>query len=272
MKLREVIPETIRRSVAWFLFSRYETLLKLLPKKARVDANWFLFKQRLGIQEEANRLFDEAYGTDTSPDSLSQGAAGNIEPTAQKKFYRPFWEFEFVSIMKTLEEQASVACSDFIFLEFGSGKGKTLLLAGDYPFKKIIGVEFAPYLHEIAVNNCRVYHGKRQRCFQIAPQLGDPLNFTLPNEPLVCFVFESLDPANNRSLLKRLEDSIEAHPRPVYLIYAGLRFLTITPEALQQGREGFGDLRLLKPLAMRRTFIIYHSGIGTADQSSIACD
>jgi hypothetical protein len=47
-----------------------------LPKKTRADANWFLFKQRLGIREKTNRLFDEAHGTDTSPESLNQGAAG----------------------------------------------------------------------------------------------------------------------------------------------------------------------------------------------------
>lgn len=37
----------------------------------------------------------------------------------------------------------SVPLQDYDFLDFGSGKGRTLLMAASFPFKKITGVEFS---------------------------------------------------------------------------------------------------------------------------------
>ncbi len=40
-----------------------------------------------------------------------------------------------------------IDCSEFTFIDVGSGKGRALLLAADYPFRRIIGVEVPPELH-----------------------------------------------------------------------------------------------------------------------------
>jgi len=37
---------------------------------------------------------------------------------------------------------------DFTFIDFGSAKGRALLLASEFPFKKIIGVDFSPKLQD----------------------------------------------------------------------------------------------------------------------------
>jgi len=37
--------------------------------------------------------------------------------------------------------------SKFTFIDLGAGKGRALLMASDYLFQKIIGVEFMPELH-----------------------------------------------------------------------------------------------------------------------------
>src|SRR5437868_798915 len=42
---------------------------------------------------------------------------------------------------------------DFTFIDLGSGKGRTLLMASDYCFRRIIGVEHLPTLHSIAQEN-----------------------------------------------------------------------------------------------------------------------
>ncbi|HSS98535.1 MAG TPA: hypothetical protein VLK33_15975, partial [Terriglobales bacterium] len=39
---------------------------------------------------------------------------------------------------------------EFTFIDLGSGKGRTLLMASDYPFRRIIGVELFPALHAVA--------------------------------------------------------------------------------------------------------------------------
>jgi hypothetical protein len=40
--------------------------------------------------------------------------------------------------------------SDFTFIDIGSGKGRVLLMASDYAFRRILGVELLPALHHIA--------------------------------------------------------------------------------------------------------------------------
>jgi len=53
---------------------------------------------------------------------------------------------------------------DFTFLDLGSGKGKALLLASEFPFQKIVGVDFSSELNAIAQQNFRTYKSTTQRC------------------------------------------------------------------------------------------------------------
>jgi tRNA G46 methylase TrmB len=41
----------------------------------------------------------------------------------------------------------NISFEDFTFFDFGSGKGRALHLASEFPFKNIIGVEFSSKLH-----------------------------------------------------------------------------------------------------------------------------
>ena len=50
-----------------------------------------------------------------------------------------------------------MALEDYTFIDFGSGKGRALLLASEYPFKRIVGLEFSPELHAIAEQNIQRY-------------------------------------------------------------------------------------------------------------------
>ena len=60
-----------------------------------------------------------------------------------------------------------VSPEGFTFIDLGSGKGRTLLMASDYPFRRIIGVELLDELHQIARRNIASYHSEQQKCFDI---------------------------------------------------------------------------------------------------------
>jgi Acetyltransferase (GNAT) domain len=55
-----------------------------------------------------------------------------------------------------------------VFVDFGSGKGRTLLLASHYPFRSIIGIEISPALCQIALDNINKYRSRRQQCSDIS--------------------------------------------------------------------------------------------------------
>jgi len=107
----------------------------------------------------------------------------------------------------------------FTFVDLGSGKGRTLLMASEYPFRRIVGVELITELHRAAEENIRAYHSATQRCAQIEAVCGDACEFPFPAEPLVLYLFNPLPETGMRRMLARLEKDLAANPRPVYVLY-----------------------------------------------------
>ena len=107
----------------------------------------------------------------------------------------------------------------FTFVDLGSGKGRTLLLASEYPFKKIVGVELIAELHRAAEENIRAYHSETRRCAQIEAVCADAGEFRFPAEPLVLYLFNPLPASGLSRLIASLEESLTANPRAVYVLY-----------------------------------------------------
>lgn len=107
---------------------------------------------------------------------------------------------------------------NFIFVDFGSGKGRALLLASEFPFKKIIGVEFSPELHAIAQRNIATYQTQR-KCGTVDSLCMDFLDFPLPLEPSVLFFFDPCDRTALARMMTRITQSLAEHPRELYLVY-----------------------------------------------------
>ena len=64
--------------------------------------------------------------------------------------YQPTESVLFHEMIGAVSARAGFDFREFIFLDLGSGKGRTLLMASDYPFRRIVGVELLP-----ALNRCR---------------------------------------------------------------------------------------------------------------------
>jgi hypothetical protein len=107
----------------------------------------------------------------------------------------------------------------FTFVDLGSGKGRTLLMASDYPFRKIVGVELIAELHRAAEVNIRAYKSPTLRCSQIEAVLGDASEFAFPAEPLVLYLFNPLPERALLDVLRRLERSLVLAARTVWVVY-----------------------------------------------------
>jgi SAM-dependent methyltransferase len=107
----------------------------------------------------------------------------------------------------------------FIFIDIGSGKGRALLMAADYPFRSILGIELLPDLHQVAKENISKYKSDSQRCFAIDCLLGDACGFTFPLEPTVLYLFNPLPESGLVRMIGNLEHSLREHPRPVFVLY-----------------------------------------------------
>lgn len=133
--------------------------------------------------------------------------------------YQPSEPAAFHEMLDALQEKTRLDFRDFTFVDLGSGKGRTLLMASDYPFRRIVGVELLPALHRIAQENLSKYCSVRQKCFVAEAVCADAREFVFPAEPSVLYLFNPLPEAGLKRVVANLEESLRAHPRTVYVLY-----------------------------------------------------
>jgi len=133
--------------------------------------------------------------------------------------YQPTEPAAFHEMVDALRDLTSLDFRNFTFIDLGSGKGRTLLMASDYPFRRIVGLELLPALHQIAQENLKLYKNDSQKCFTLEAVCGDANDFPFPDEPLVIYMFNPLPESGMRRVCANLERSLRARPRPAYVLY-----------------------------------------------------
>lgn len=138
--------------------------------------------------------------------------------------YQPTEPAAFREMMAALP----VDFREFTFVDLGSGKGRTLLMAADYPFRRIVGVELLESLHRAAKENIEAYRAKIQagprehrvlREAQIEAVFMDATDFAFPETPLVVYLFNPLPEAGLRRAMRNLIDSWKRNPRAIWVVY-----------------------------------------------------
>jgi hypothetical protein len=133
--------------------------------------------------------------------------------------YQPTEPALFHEILAMLFHDAGIDPREFLFIDLGSGKGRTLLMASDYPFREIIGVELLPSLHRAAQENIAAYKSGRQSCFILQSIYADASAFEFPSLPMVLYLF---NPLPEHALIKTLQNfkvSLEGNSRKCFVIY-----------------------------------------------------
>jgi hypothetical protein len=123
------------------------------------------------------------------------------------------------ALFREMMASLPIAFDTFTFVDLGSGKGRTLLMASEYPFQRIVGVELIAELHRAAEENLRSYRSATQKCSQIEAVCADACECVFPAEPLVLYLFNPVPETGMRCLIASLEKSLVANPRPVYVLY-----------------------------------------------------
>ena len=172
------------------------------------------------LKEQQDREFDERYNVDTG--GIIQLNKLSI-PGSTWECGAPYWAIE-PELFARLVGEPAISHRDFTFIDFGSGKGRALLLASEFPFKKVIGVEFSPELHEIAQRNIRTFRSERQQCREIELVCTDALQYPLPDGPGVYYFFNPFVKEIMEGVVARIERSYRERPREIYVLYANALF------------------------------------------------
>jgi len=170
---------------------------------------------RAAQRREAAEAFDARFGTDTSRTFRwsDLDATGGDVPSLWR--YYPITRGGFEPAMSALD----VPLEDFTFVDLGSGKGRALFFASDRPFRKIVGVEIAPALHEVAETNVRLYQSPEQRCDRFELVCSDAAVWTPPDDDLVVYVFQPFPEDVFARVMQNLDASLARSPRPLVIVY-----------------------------------------------------
>jgi hypothetical protein len=163
------------------------------------------------------REFDARYGIDTAGvvhlrsleiDSTNRDFGVRYEGT------NPDWFRDLIGALP-------IDYRDFAFVDFGAGKGRALVLASEFPFRRIVGVEFAPELAAAARRNVTSFRSDRQQCREFEVVCADAVDFTIPDEPAVLYFYNPFGEPVLGRVLANVRRSFEEAPRPLYLVVTG---------------------------------------------------
>lgn len=153
-----------------------------------------------------------------------------------------------VKAIRNILKSLSIDHYQYTFIDIGSGKGRVLLLASEYPYNKVIGIEFSRMLHLTAEKNLKRWkHLGRIKCRNTELLCMDATEFNLPQKPLVLFFFTPFIATVAKQLVRTIKADFNNDPRPIHLVYYGGRpeFLN----ALVETGFSYSEVYSARPLA-----------------------
>lgn len=111
------------------------------------------------------------------------------------------------------------AIEQFTFIDVGAGMGRAILLAADYPFRKVIGIELNPLLVEVARQNLNTWHSGGAARAPLQIHCDDAVDARIPKGPCLAFLFNPFGPAVMRRLLQRWARVFAKRPGELDLLY-----------------------------------------------------
>jgi len=108
---------------------------------------------------------------------------------------------------------------EYTFIDLGAGMGRAMLLAADYPFRSVIGVELHPTLARIARRNLAFWRSGGRTRVPMRMFCRDASAFPLPAGPCVVFLFNPFGAPVLRRLLRAWRQTLAERPAQLDILY-----------------------------------------------------
>jgi SAM-dependent methyltransferase len=163
------------------------------------------------VRETAGRLFfKRGYGE--TGERVSMASLGLDHPERVSYTASPWW------ILRWLLPEADVGASD-VFVEFGCGKGRVVLdAARRYRFRRVVGVELAPDLSDVARQLLEGDDGNL-RCRDVRIETTDATAFEIPDDMTYAYFYNPFNGAIFEEVCANIAASLQRSPRFLRVIY-----------------------------------------------------
>jgi SAM-dependent methyltransferase len=109
-------------------------------------------------------------------------------------------------------------CGEDVFLDFGSGLGRVVIMAATFPFKRVIGVEYSQKLYSRASELTEEVK-PRLRCKTVELVKCDAATYDLPKDVNVFFFSIPFVGETLERVMRNIEKSVTIWPRKIKIIY-----------------------------------------------------
>jgi SAM-dependent methyltransferase len=103
------------------------------------------------------------------------------------------------------------------FVDLGCGKGRALIVAPEYPFRQIIGVELSPKVAQVARRNARISQQRFPNRTPVQVVTGNAATVSLPTGDLAIFLYHPFHRALFERVLSNVRQTL-GEPRTLFLI------------------------------------------------------
>jgi SAM-dependent methyltransferase len=172
--------------------------------------------KRRKLEELSADGFDAAHGTDTAAILIGR----ELGPAVTRRGHLVVhYETTSVAAIRLPLDGLAMDFSECVFVDLGCGKGKPLMVASAYPFRRLIGVDISPACIAAARRNIARFGPAGIDPSRIELLVGEAEDFEFPPEPLVLYLYNPFPAAVLEPVVARLEASLRERPRPVAIIY-----------------------------------------------------
>jgi SAM-dependent methyltransferase len=164
---------------------------------------------------ERTHPFDQAYNVETSGYVASDKIHADPKVQDVTHPYAPVQPSVIRTILTALGD-----VTEYTFIDYGCGKGRAILVATEFPFQKIIGVELSSSLADVARRNAVVFAGRFPERTKIDIYAQNVLDYEPPHSNVAIFIYHSFGRPVWAEVLKKLEAGLSAgRYRHLFLIY-----------------------------------------------------
>jgi SAM-dependent methyltransferase len=164
--------------------------------------------------------FDQRYGVDTSGliggGELRSGHKNDVFNTA----YYGMAPSRFQRLMEYwLADESHAGIGHYSFVDLGCGKGRAVMMASEFGFREVVGVELHAPLARIAEANVAVWTAAGRAVCPVRIVCQDATEFVFPEGACLLYLFHPFAAPVLKRLIERIESDFTARRGMLDLIY-----------------------------------------------------